>query len=131
MTESENNSKELSQPDSTEQKEISLDNIMNFVTKLSSNQKQDSIDLTSIMGMANTLLKNEKVLSSLQGLGNHNKLDNFPASKDSPKQEDLELRLVREQIESLVTEINALKLEIMETNKILQYIGEIISGEKS
>ncbi|MFP7298015.1 hypothetical protein [Neobacillus niacini] len=116
MTESENKKEEFIQPQAAEQKELSKENIMNLVNKLSSNP--GTIDLASVMGMANTLLKNDSIFSTLQGLGN--KLEPNLTAKEEPKQENMELESIREHLETLINEVQALKLEMMEAKSMLK-----------
>jgi hypothetical protein len=150
--------KDLLNVQTTGLENISTDNLMSLA-----NQKlnEGAIDLGSIMSVASTLLKNESVLNSLQGVGKGNESAAKNTAKASVDLSEIKevneqhlvqmkaemasikelmekelsqiktgLESVHDSIQKLSIDIMAIKLELLDTNRVVLGLGEQLSSKK-
>ncbi|PET67331.1 hypothetical protein CN514_10545 [Bacillus sp. AFS001701] len=113
-----NNKKTNSEQKLTQSSDISdlnKENIMKLANNLKGNET--TIDMSSIMRMAQNLFKDDSLMKSVQDLGKTNQSKSISFPKSAQKEKNLELPLTGELLEKISNELTQIKSELVEINK--------------
>lgn len=108
-----NNEQKLSQ--SSNINDLNKENIMKLANNLKANET--TIDMSSIMRMAQNLFKDDSLMKSVQDLGKTNQSNSIAFPKSAQKKENIESPLTSEVLEKIYNELNQIKSELVEINK--------------
>ncbi len=100
---------------SSEINDLTKESIMKLANNLKANET--TIDMSSIMRMAQNLFKDDSLMKSVQDLGKTNQSNSISFPKYTPKEENLELPLTSELLEKIYNELIQIKSELVELNK--------------
>jgi hypothetical protein len=109
--------------------DIKKESIINLANNLTSNET--TIDMSSIMRMAQNLFKDDSLMKSVQDLGKHNQPNSISVPKAAPKKENSELPLILELLEKIYNEFIQIKLEMTEINANNKTLVEIIQKNET
>lgn len=107
--------------------DIKKESIINLANNLTANET--TIDMSSIMKMAQNLFKDDSLMKSVQDLGKLNQPNSISIPKSAPKKENSELPLIRELLEKIYNEFIQIKLELTQINENNKTLVEIIQSE--
>ncbi|WP_129688248.1 hypothetical protein [Gottfriedia acidiceleris] len=108
-----NNEQKLAQ--SSNINDLNKESIMKLANNLKANET--TIDMSSIMRMAQNLFKDDSLMKSVQDLGKTNQANSISFPKSAPKKENIELPLTSELLDKIYNELNQIKSELVEINK--------------
>ncbi|MDQ0246794.1 hypothetical protein J2S09_004398 [Bacillus fengqiuensis] len=98
------------------------------VMKLTSDLLKDetSIDMGSIMNMATSLLKNDKLMGSVKDLAKLNQTKAIGVPQQTPKQKDQEMASPPVNMEELIHGLTMLKQELQDIKEQNEHLKELI-----
>ncbi|MEH7399956.1 hypothetical protein V7148_03090 [Gottfriedia acidiceleris] len=95
--------------------DLNKESIMKLANNLKGNET--TIDMSSIMRMAQNLFKDDSLMKSVQDLGKTNQSNSISLPKSTQKKENLELPMTSEILEKISNELIQIKSELVEINK--------------
>ncbi|ODG91244.1 hypothetical protein BED47_06160 [Gottfriedia luciferensis] len=126
-----NNDKENSEQtpaQSSDFNDFKKESIIKLANKLTANET--TIDMGSIMRMAQNLFKDDSLMKSVQDLGMINQPNSISVQKSAPKKENLELPLNSELLEKIYNEFIQIKSELVEINANNKTLIEIFQRKE-
>ncbi|GGI11641.1 hypothetical protein [Gottfriedia solisilvae] len=110
-------------PQSSDINDFKKESIIKLANNLTANET--TIDMSSIMRMAQNLFKDDSLMKSVQDLGKINQPNSISIPKSAPKKENLELPLNNELLEKIYNELIHIKSELVEINANNKTLVEI------
>ncbi|MEE6449875.1 hypothetical protein RAH41_04795 [Gottfriedia acidiceleris] len=123
------NNKKSSEQNLTETSDINnlnRESIMKLANNLKANET--TIDMSSIMRMAQNLFKDDSLMKSVQDLGKGIQSDSITFPKTAPKKEEIELPQTSEVLEKIYNELDQIKSELAEINKNNKDLANLVTN---